>query len=191
MRARRSREERGTATTASPSSPAEMISSGVAAGTWLLDSGASRVRVSLKRLRGLLGVREQFEFYGGMMEIGPSASVNGCLAVGPGSGQRRRYHEVAHGGGPHPWLDQVMVTFRSQHVLLLVPDQAWIVGTVTSGGVSASLAFEATVTTKFPGKVALDARIVGECLQGPAPGGRRRRPAQAVISMHLAFVRQS
>jgi hypothetical protein len=49
MREHWTRDERVTAGTRSFPSPVQMISSGVAAGTWLLDPGSSGVRVSLKR----------------------------------------------------------------------------------------------------------------------------------------------
>ena len=37
-----------------------------------------------------------------------------------------------------------VVTFRSEHVLLVPRDQAWVTGTLARGGHSAPVAFEAT-----------------------------------------------
>jgi polyisoprenoid-binding protein YceI len=192
MRGRRYRSERATAGARSGLSPVELISSGTGAGVWLLDSSSSRIQVAVRKFGHLLPLRGQFESVTGMIEIEPGSPARGCLTADVsslrGQGLWRGRHFGA--GASFVTMDDPVVTFRTEHVLLVPPDQTWIIGTLTAGGRRASVAFEATVTLDFPYvRATLDATIVAR-LQAPDGPAARRRPATAVCMLHLEFLQQ-
>ena len=127
------------------------------------------------------------------MEICPDGLVGGSLTVDHGFARCRqaRYCELLRSRGSSPWLGQSVLSFRSDHVLLLVPDQAWVMGTVASAGKSASVAVEATVAMDARcTRATLCARILGDWLQGPVERSGRPSRAKTVVTLHLGFVRQ-
>jgi polyisoprenoid-binding protein YceI len=192
MRGRRYRSERATAGPRSGLSPVEVISSGTGAGVWLLDSSSSRIQVTFRKFGHLLAVRGQFESVGGMIEIQPGLPAMLSLTVDGsslrGSSVRRGLHFGADAS--LVTMDDPLVTFRSEHLLLVPPDQTWIIGTLTAGGRRASVAFEATATVDFPYlRATLDARIVARW-RPPNDSATQRRPGTAVCVLHLEFLQQ-
>ncbi len=192
MKERRSKSERVAASSRSASNPVEIISSGAAAGVWLLDPSSSRIEVWAAHVGRFVSLRGQVDRFKGQMEIGRSIPPSGSLTVDASSVRCRKVWRSRGLFGDEFFvtLDDPTVTFRSEHVFLVAPDQVWVIGTLAGGGRSASVAFEATVTLEFPyGCAVVDATIVAPNLALPDESRPRHR-AKATCTMHLVFLRQ-
>jgi polyisoprenoid-binding protein YceI len=193
MRGRRSKSEGAHPSTRSALSPVEMISSGTAAGVWLLDCSSSRLEVAVQKFGRFLSLRGQFDRFTAKIEIGPGSPPVASLVVDLSS---MRCRTVWCGRRPlgdefFVTIDDPTVRFRSEHVLLVEPDQAWVIGTLTGGGRSASVAFEAMVTLHFPyDRAVLDVSIVTSCLLPPDWWAPSRRRPKVTFTLHLVFLRR-
>jgi polyisoprenoid-binding protein YceI len=187
------RGERDEAHTGLPFSPVEVISSGMGAGVWVLDARSSRIEVAVERLGGFLGLRGQLQRFAGEIEMGPGQPPAGSLTIEASSVRCRSVWcgRQLPGREFFVTVDDPVVTFRSEHVLLVPPDQAWVTGTLARGGHSAPVAFEATVTLDFLcAQAVLDATVAAGWWPAPDLRAPRRRKAKAVFTLHLVFLRQ-
>jgi polyisoprenoid-binding protein YceI len=174
--------------------PVESICGGAVTGLWLLDPEASRVQFTLKQFWGLFALRGKFDRFEGCIDIDERGSVGGSLIVNAGSvitATARADEHLRSAGLFSTGWDPVIV-FQSRNVLLIMPDQVWVMGSLTAAGLAEPVAFETRIRTHTRrGALVVDARIKTNRFRQVLPWVPRFRLAgSALLTLHLVFVRR-
>jgi len=170
--------------------PVQSLCGGAAAGLWLLDPEASGAQFTVKQFWGLFALRGKFDRFDGRVDMGQRGSVGGSVAVNAGSviTATARNDEHLRSAGLFSAAWDPMIVFRSRYVLLMVPDQAWVMGSVTAAGLAQP---EARLRTDARGALVVDAEIKTNRFRQVLPWAPGFRSAgSALLTLHLVFVKR-
>jgi polyisoprenoid-binding protein YceI len=174
--------------------PVETICSGAADGFWLLDPVASRVQFTIKQFWGLFALRGGFDYCEGCIDICQLGSIAGTLAVSANSVSTATLWGDHHLRSTGLWAtaNDPMIVFQTQSVLLMVPDQAWVAGTLMLAKQSLSVAFESRLRMDPRlRELSVEAKMRTEEIGFATTWAPRLRWAgPALLSLRLVFVKQ-
>jgi polyisoprenoid-binding protein YceI len=180
------------------SSPADLLQSGGASGTWQLDPAPSSITFAVKHFWGLMTVKGRFGEMEGTVDVSETGAARGSLTVKSESlatGIKKRDGHLRSPAffhvGEHP-----MITFRIDDVVMVGPDLAQVTGALTAAGKSQPVRFDARLEATAAGpcggdSAIVDARaVIDRTKHGMtwSPMGMAARVA--TVTLHLVFARR-
>lgn len=133
----------------STSTPAQQLRDGTAAGTWTLDPTASVIKTATKHMWGLITVHGTFAQASGSATVGADGTVTARLEVDASSIDTKHKKRDKHLRSDDFFNAEIhpSITFITTDVTITGDTTARVTGTLTAGGATQQVTFDAVVIT--------------------------------------------